>query len=103
MHAQLLNHVQLFATPSTVALQAPLSMGFTRQECWSGLPCPSPGDLPDSGIEPESPASSTLAGGFYIGRWILPLTPPDKDMRLKKKKKSDTCGPIAVTVIHQCT
>ena len=47
--------VQLFATPWTVAYQAPLSMGFSRQEYWSGLPFPSPGDLPDPGIEPRSP------------------------------------------------
>ena len=46
-----------FVTPWTVAHQAPLSMGFSRQEYWSGLPFPSPGDLPDPGIEPESPAS----------------------------------------------
>ena len=39
-----------------VAHQAPLSMGFSRQECWTGLPCPSPGDLPHPGIEPRSPA-----------------------------------------------
>ena len=51
-----LSHVRLFATPSTVAYQAPPSMGFSRQECWSGLPFPSPGDLPDPGIEPGSPA-----------------------------------------------
>ena len=44
------------ATTWTVILQASLSMGFSRQEYWSGLPCPSPGDLPDTGIEPESPA-----------------------------------------------
>ena len=44
------------ATPWTVARQAPLSMGFSRQEYWSGLPFPSPGDLPDPGIEPWSPA-----------------------------------------------
>ena len=43
-------------TPWTVAHQAPLSMGFSRQECWSELPFPSPGDLPDPGIEPKSPA-----------------------------------------------
>ena len=42
--------------PGTAALQAPLSMGFSRQEYWSGLPFPSPGDLPDAGIEPTSPA-----------------------------------------------
>ena len=45
-----------FATPQTVARQAPLSMGFPRQESWSGLPFPSPGDLPDPGIKPASPA-----------------------------------------------
>ena len=48
--------VQLFATPWTVVYQAPPSMGFSRQENWSGLPFPSPGDLPDPGIEPWSPA-----------------------------------------------
>ena len=47
--------VQLFMTPWTVAHQAPLSMGFSRQEYWSGLPCPPPGDLPNPGIEPTSP------------------------------------------------
>ena len=51
-----------FATPWTVALQAPLSVGFLRQEYWSGLPFPSPEDLPYPGIEPVSPA---LAGGLY--------------------------------------
>ena len=50
------SHVQLFATLWTVAHQAPLCMGFSRQEYWSGLPIPSPANLPDSGIEPESPA-----------------------------------------------
>ena len=51
-----LSRVRLFATPWTVAYQAPLSMGFSRQEYWSGLPFPSPGDLPDPGIKPGSPA-----------------------------------------------
>ena len=51
-----LSHVQLFATPWTVAYEAPPSMGFSMQECWSGLPFPSPGGLPDPGIEPRSPA-----------------------------------------------
>ena len=50
------NHVQLFATPWTVAHQAPVVMEFPRQEYWSGLPFPSPGDLPDPGIEPTFPA-----------------------------------------------
>ena len=49
------SHVQGFATLWTVARQAPLSMGFSRQEYWSGLPCPPPEDLPNPGIEPESP------------------------------------------------
>ena len=53
---QLLSHVQLFVTPWIVACQAPLSMGFSRQEYWSGQPFPAPGNLPDSGIKPGSPA-----------------------------------------------
>ena len=53
---KLLSRVRLFATPWTVAYQVPPSMGFSRQEYWSGLPFPSPGDLPDLGSEPGSPA-----------------------------------------------
>ena len=64
-----LSHVQLFAAPWTVAYQAPPSMGFSRQEYWSGLPFPSPGDLPNPGIEPRSPALQTDA---------LPSEPPGK-------------------------
>ena len=60
-----LSCVWCFASPWTVALQAPLSMGFSRQEYWSGLPFPSPGDLPDPGIEPASLASPALPGGFF--------------------------------------
>ena len=52
---KLLSHVQLFMTLWTVARQAPLSMGFSRQEYWSGLPFPSPGHFPDPRIEPRSP------------------------------------------------
>ena len=59
------SHVQLFETPWTVACQVPLPMGFSRQEFWSGLPFPSPGDLPDPGIEPASLASSALADVFF--------------------------------------
>ena len=54
-----------FATPWTVAFQAPLSVGFSRQECWSGLPCPPEGDFPDPWIEPASFRSPALAGGFF--------------------------------------
>ena len=62
-----LSHVQLFVTPWTVAYQAPLSMGFSSQEYWSGLPFPPPGDRPNPGIEPRSPALQADA---------LPSEPP---------------------------
>ena len=55
MKVKSLSRVQLFVTPWTIAYQAPPSMGFSRQEHWSGLPFPSPGDLPDPGMEPGSP------------------------------------------------
>ena len=60
-----LSRVRLFATPWTVARQAPLSMGFSRQEYWSGLPFPPPEDLPDPWIEPASPVSPALARRFF--------------------------------------
>ena len=76
-----LSRVQLFLTPWTVALQAPLSMRFSRQEYWSGLPCPLPGDLPDPGFEPRSSAlqvNSLLSEspGKYINLIYLGLNPP---------------------------
>ena len=60
---QSLSQVRLFATPWTVAHQAPLSVGFSRQGYWSGLPCPPPGDLPRPGI--ASLASPAMAGGLF--------------------------------------
>ena len=60
------SHVQFFETLWTVACQAPLSVGFSRYEYYSGLPCASPGDLPNPGLEPRSPMSPALAGGFVI-------------------------------------
>ena len=63
--AQLLCHVQLFATPWTVARQAPLSMGFSRHEYRSRLPFSPPGDLPNPGIEPVPLVSPKLAGRFF--------------------------------------
>ena len=57
--------VRLCATPWTAACQAPLSMGFSRQGYWSGMPFPPPGDLPDPGIKPVSLRSPVLAGGFF--------------------------------------
>ena len=65
----MLSHVQFFVTPWTVAYQSPPSMGFSKQECWSGLPIPSPGDLPYPGIEPGSPTLQADA---------LPSEPPGK-------------------------
>ena len=63
--ALFLSRVLLFLTPWTVARQTPLSMEFSRQEYWSGLPFPTPGDLPDPGIERNPPASPALAGRFF--------------------------------------
>ena len=60
-----LSHVQLFATSQTVAHQAFLSMRLSRREYWSGLPFPSAGNLPDSGIKPVFLASPVLEGGFF--------------------------------------
>ena len=62
-----------FVTPWTVACHDPLSMGFSREEYWSGLPCPPPGDLPDLGIKPRSPV---LAGRFFTAE------PPGKSQSL---------------------
>ena len=62
--AQLLNCVQLLVTPWTVAHQVPLSVRFSRHEYWSGLPFPSPGDIPNPGTVPVSPVSPALAEGF---------------------------------------
>ena len=59
------SHVQLFAMLWTVAHQAPLSLGFSRQEYWNGLPCLPPGDLPNPGTDPVSLMSPALAGGFF--------------------------------------
>ena len=66
------NHVQLFATPWTVACQVPLSLGFPRQEYWSRLPFPPPKDFFTQGSEPESLASPALAGRFFT------IEPPGK-------------------------
>ena len=57
--------VQLSATPRTAACQAPLPMGVFKQQYWSRLPVPFPGDLPDPGVESESPVSPASAGGFF--------------------------------------
>ena len=86
-----LSRVQLFATPWTVAYQAPPSMGFSRQEYWSGLPFPSPGDLLNPGIEPGSPALQADA---------LPSEPQGKSEKESKYEgekitiSKNTCAPM---------
>ena len=65
MHAQLLSRVRLFVILWTLACQAPLSMGFSRQDYWIRLPFPPTEDLPNPGIKPVSPVSPALAGGFF--------------------------------------
>ena len=94
---KLLRRVRLFAALWTVAYQAPLSMGFSRQEYWSGLLFPSPEDLPDPGIEPRSPAlqadalpSIPLASCMYLVGAFNPLT---------FKVVINMCDPISVFLI----
>ena len=80
MNVKSLSRVRLFVTPWTVAYQAPPSMEFFRQEYWSGLAFPSPGDLPDPWIEPRSLALQADA---------LPSEPPEKPLRqLRRKQKT---------------
>ena len=79
---KLLSHVQLFSIPWTVANQAPQSVEFSRQEYWSGLPLPSPGGLPDPGIEPGSLTPQADS---------LPSEPPEKSKKDPVRKKRD-CG-----------
>ena len=81
-----LSHVRLSATPWTVAYQAPPAMGFSRQEYWSGVPFPSPGDLPDPGIKPGSPALQADA---------LPSEPPGKPPKGRSRA-------LLITKIHTC-
>ena len=85
--AQSLSRVRLLATPWTVAYQGPLSMGFSRQDYWSGLPFPSPRDLPNPGIEPGSPELQADA---------LPFEPPEK----KKKSTANQLGHAFISKMH---
>ena len=79
-----------FVTPWTVARQAPLSIGFSRQECWTGLPFPSPGDLPNPGIEPTSPA---LEGGLFTAE------PPGKPSQLSEQQF--TCKAVGTSAMKR--
>ena len=72
------SHVQLFGTLWNIVLQAPMSIGFSRQEYWSGFPCPSPGNLPNPGIKPRSPALQADA---------LPSEPPGKPLKPRQHIK----------------
>ena len=89
--------VQLFATPQTKACQAPLFRGFPREEYWSGLLCPPPGDLPNQRIEPAFPTSPALAGKFFTaespGKSIQNCKFCKKEMSLEesmgKRKKTE--------------
>ena len=94
--AQSLSCVQLFVTPWTEAHQAPLSVEFSRQEYWSGLPLPTLGDLPDLGIKPTSLASLALAGRFFTNcatqeAPVLALT------SLKSKTQNNQLSPSKLT------
>ena len=89
MHVCVLSHfsrVQLFVTPWTVAHQVPLSMELSRQEYWSGLPCPPSGDLPHLGIEPVSACVSCIAGGFFThwATWKAHLCAEDTHKHVNK-------------------
>ena len=88
----LLSHVQLFVTPRTVAHQAPLPMEFSRQEYWSGLPFPSPEDLPNSGIEPWSPALQADS---------LPFEPAGKSKSPKRVYQHILLNYTAKVLCHQ--
>ena len=74
------HRVRLFATPLTIARQAPLSMGLSWQEYWSGLPFPPPGDLLNSGMEPVSLVAPALAGGFFT------IDPPAKPLYTSRNR-----------------
>ena len=84
---------QLFVTPWTVAYQAPLSMGFSRQERWSGLPCPLWGDLPNPGIKPRSPALQVDS---------LPTEPPGKPDVLLEGSLVNSFSPL-YSILYQNT
>ena len=90
----MLNRTQLFATPWTVAHQAPLSMGLLQREHWSRLLFPSPGDLPNPGIEPTSLVSPALAGRFFTTE--LPGKPSDG--RDEHKNKA-----LQTAIVEMCT
>ena len=84
VHAQSLSNVWHFANLWTLACQAPLLIRFSRQESWSELPFPTPGDLPDPGIKPVSPLSPAMAGGFFTTKPPGKPTDLDRDSQLSR-------------------
>ena len=108
MHVSWFSHLQFFATPWTVAYQVPLSMGFSRQEYWSGLPCPPPGDLPNPGIKPRSLTTPALAGRFFttsttwkaMTQWLR-LCLPMQEMQVPSLVQEDPiCGGATKPMHH---
>ena len=93
IRTQSLSRVWLFCNPWIVACQAPLSMEFSRQEYWSRLPFPTPGDLPDTGIKPTSPASPALPGGFFTA------VPPRKPS-MERSNLNEQLLSILVQLLH---
>ena len=92
MCAQLLQVVSNSVTPWIIAHQAPLSMGLSRQQYRSGLPCPPPGDLPNPGIEPTALTSPVLAGEFFTTSATWEAT---KDRTKREAEPSNSCQPPA--------
>ena len=92
-----LSHVQLFVASWTAAHQAPPFIGFSRQEYWSGLPCPPPGDLPNSGTEPTSLTSAALAGGFFT---TGTMTPGSSIFLMMSQRSSAACFSLYCSVFH---
>ena len=98
-----LSHVRLFATPWNVAYQAPLSMGFSRQEYWSGLPFPSPGDLPNPGIEPRSPSLwADALTSEPPGKPLLSIIWPSNSIPRSLSERTENTCPHKDLVLRTC-
>ena len=103
VHVCVLSCVQLFSTPWTIAREAPLSMGFSRQDSWSGLTFPPPGDFPDPALEPGPPAAIALEGDF------ITIEPPRKPWKTEHqganggfKKYTNTCLLLPPSLLSSC-
>ena len=103
-----LSRVRLFATPWTVAYQAPPSMGFSRQGCWSGLPFPSPGNLSDPGIEPGSPALQANAlpsdspGNIFLKLLMKTANTPSQRPRCTENLGGLGCFVLSIQCCADC-